>query len=633
MIQEDKTLHERTTLLYQNSYAGLLITVIAAAGLVFGLPQQVDSTERHVWFGMMLGLVLLRTFDVARWTFLHRKGKNSTFQDLQHFRLGALATAAMWSVYCLYFYESSGIYELATAMIVVSAMAGGAATVLAGDMLTCILYTQIMLVPYSVRLLMSGHSSFQTLGILGLAFSVAMLSIARRSVLFTRHSVELRHEHELLLKSMEQEVQLRSDRIVELSQMDPLTNLLNRKAFVEAFKSRIAHDSQVRRAVIFIDLDGFKPVNDNFGHKVGDEVLGVIAQRLQCVCSEQDVLCRWGGDEFIILTPIHRQDDVDRMAMAILAAIKAPIHARNHLLQMGASIGIALYPDHGSKVSELVTLADLSMYSRKQDRVREYVVYDHELEHQIKTDLHLGKSMFEAIEKGQFKLVFQPIVDARSERIEAAEALLRWNLEGQSIPPDLFIPIAEKNGSIRDIGYWVLEQVMIKAAQLQAQSRNLKLCVNVSVAQFEDPEFTDTVRLLLEKHGIDARMLHLELTESVFSRDKLQLINSVKILQKLGLMISVDDFGTGYSSLSIIQDLQVNIVKIDRSFVKNLDVNGIEIVRAVMVMARGLGYQVVAEGVERLDQAERLRALGVDLLQGYYYAKPLEFSDLLKRLQ
>lgn len=340
------------------------------------------------------------------------------------------------------------------------------------------------------------------------------------------------------------------------------------------------------------------------------------------------LLCRWGGDEFILLCPVASRDDIDRVAQDIIAKIAQPITTNKHLIKLGASIGVALYPEHGKNISDLVTLADLSMYSRKKDRSQAYVVYDQTLENKLKTELKLSK----ALDKAQLRLVFQPIMDAKSESIVAAEALLRWNLDGEAIPPDVFIPIAEQSGAIREIGHWVLDQSMRFAKELERQGFNLKICVNVSIAQFEGPAFVDAVQALIVEHGVNPQLIYLELTESVFSRDKLTLVNAVKGLQALGLHVSIDDFGTGYSSLSIIQDLHVNIVKVDRSFVNNLEENGLAVVRAVMVMAQGMGYKVVAEGVEKAGQAELLRELGVDLLQGYLYSKPLECDDLIASL-
>jgi EAL domain-containing protein (putative c-di-GMP-specific phosphodiesterase class I) len=273
------------------------------------------------------------------------------------------------------------------------------------------------------------------------------------------------------------------------------------------------------------------------------------------------------------------------------------------------------------------------MYSRKKDRSQAYVIYDQKLENKLKTELKLSKALDKAIAKEQLRLVFQPIMDAQSESIVAAEALLRWNLDGESIPPDVFIPIAEQSGAIREIGHWVLDQSIRFSKLLEAQGHLLKICVNVSIAQFEDPGFVDAVKSLIVQHGVNPERIYLELTESVFSRDKLTLVTAVKRLQALGLHVSIDDFGTGYSSLSIIHDLNVNIVKVDRSFVNNLEENGLAVVRAVMVMAQGLGYKVVAEGVEKAEQADVLRELGVDLLQGFLYSKPLECDDLIASLR
>lgn len=628
-MQDKQMLRDRVELLYSNSRPGLLITVIASAGLVFGFSGEASQPQKLIWFGLMMCAVGIRVLDLLRWQRLQTPNPE---QGLFNFRFGAIATAVLWAGYCLYFYSTFDIYELASTIIIVSAMAGGAATVLSGDKLTAIAYTQVLLLPYSMQLFIAEQRDIQILGALGFGFAIIMFSVSLRAAQFTLDSLSLRYERDNLLKNMEREVKQRTNEIVELSRLDPLTRLLNRNAFISEFKLCLEQDTEAQYAVVFIDLDGFKPVNDKFGHSTGDEVLETIATRLQVLCDAQTLLCRWGGDEFILLCPVASRDDIDRVAQDIIAKIAQPITTNKHLIKLGASIGVALYPEHGKNISDLVTLADLSMYSRKKDRSQAYVVYDQTLENKLKTELKLSKALDKAIDKAQLRLVFQPIMDAKSESIVAAEALLRWNLDGEAIPPDVFIPIAEQSGAIREIGHWVLDQSMRFAKELERQGFNLKICVNVSIAQFEDPAFVDAVQALIVEHGVNPQLIYLELTESVFSRDKLTLVNAVKGLQALGLHVSIDDFGTGYSSLSIIQDLHVNIVKVDRSFVNNLEENGLAVVRAVMVMAQGMGYKVVAEGVEKAGQAELLRELGVDLLQGYLYSKPLECDDLIESL-
>ncbi|WP_368074088.1 EAL domain-containing protein [Shewanella sp. MEBiC00475] len=272
------------------------------------------------------------------------------------------------------------------------------------------------------------------------------------------------------------------------------------------------------------------------------------------------------------------------------------------------------------------------MYSRKEGGAGDYVMFSSQLKQKIKYEIHLSKGIAQAVSDKLLHLVFQPIIESSTGNIACVEALLRWDFEGALISPEVFIPLAEKNGAIKEIGYWVIEESMRKLSALHELNQGLKISINVSIIQFEDINFVNKVHNIVSQHNINPRDVHIEITESLFSKDKLKLINMVKGLQALGFMISIDDFGTGYSSLSVIQDLDINFVKIDRSFITNLQINGIDIVKAVMVMSHGLGYQVIAEGVENQQQATTLTTLGIHYLQGYLFDKPLEFEVLKQRL-
>ncbi|MBB1440829.1 EAL domain-containing protein, partial [Shewanella sp. SG41-4] len=594
-------LNDHLKLLYQNAIPGIAITIVASAGLAFGFEDH--STEHHklTWWLCISGLLCFRIIDTILWYIRVNKGLLSRQNDLYRFGAGVLLTAFCWAFYCVYFYSKSNIDELFSAMVIVSAMAGGAATVLSGNKRISQAYTLIMLAPFSLLMVIGNNPTHLLLGLLGLAYALVMLSIANTAANFTKHSIMLRNEHTELLKNMELKVQQRAQKITELSQLDSLTQLLNRSAFLAAANKQLSQvNTDNQYAIFFLDLDGFKQANDNFGHRVGDEVLTEVAKRIKHACRHDDIVCRWGGDEFIIMahqTPNYRFEE---LAISLKKHITQPITTTQHVLNMDCSIGIAMYPDHGESIYDLISLADLSMYSRKDksNGSVDYVMFSDGLAKKIKHEMHLSKGITQAITKQQLRLVFQPIIDSVTGDIASVEALLRWNFEGNAILPDVFIPLAEKNGAIKQIGYWVLEESMRKLSALHAIKPHLTMCINVSVIQFEDVDFVSKVNNIINLYDIEPSKVHIEITESVFSNDKIKLIEMVNALQSLGFMISIDDFGTGYSSLSVIQDLHVNTVKIDRSFINNLHLNGIDIVKAVMVMSHGLGYRIVAEGVE-----------------------------------
>jgi EAL domain-containing protein (putative c-di-GMP-specific phosphodiesterase class I) len=307
--------------------------------------------------------------------------------------------------------------------------------------------------------------------------------------------------------------------------------------------------------------------------------------------------------------------------------LSEPHHTENSVLSVGATIGIALYPEHAKTEDRLIQSADMAMYYQKKQGRSTVGVYSEQMDELYSYELRLKDALTKAIEQQQLRLVFQPIVSSKNSRVVAFEALLRWQLDDDNIPPDEFIGIAEQYGLIHEVGAWVL-----KAACLQARKWSLEqplaVCVNVSVIQLQDEHFITVVDDALSHSSLPGELLHIEITESVFAADTSIISNRIKQLQNRKIKVSIDDFGTGYSSLSVIQDLAINMVKIDRSFVNKMNTNGHAIISAVMHIASSLDFLVIAEGVETEAQAKELQKLGVHFLQGYHYAKPIEVEDI-----
>jgi len=622
--------HDKINLLYSNSYAGMLISMIASGTLAFGFLQQANRTEKIFWWVLINALLLFRLADAIVWTRKVRQGGKGQQKDLLRFSAGAIATALLWCFYCLYFYPGFDLSELTTCIIIVSAMAGGAVNILSGDKTTSIAYSIILLMPFSLLLLLSPEYYQNLLGGLGMFFSLVMVVSALKSADFTLKSIELRHQNNLLLESMEDQVVARTKQIYDLSNLDVLTRLFNRTAFLshvrEIKQSSIQHKKGF--SILFVDLDGFKRVNDSIGHSVGDEVLILTAQRIKACCTEAMTLCRWGGDEFLICVPSNNTEVLVRLSCQLVEHISGTMEIRGHRIRISATIGIALYPEHSKDEQELIQLADMAMYHQKSSISQRWSFFDDHLASRMKREIFLRNRLDTALENEEFRLVFHPIVRASDTAVVAFEALLRWQLDGENIAPHEFIGLAEQTGRIRQIGYWVLQKSCLEIRMLTELYGSISVCVNVSVVQFQDLSFASTIEEMIRYYGIEARFLHIEITESVFSGDKENLFFTIKHLQSLGIKVSIDDFGTGYSSLSVMQDLNVNIVKIDKSFIDKLDLNGMAIVAAVMSISANMGYKVVAEGVETAEQAEKLTKAGVHYLQGYLYERPLELHQV-----
>jgi diguanylate cyclase (GGDEF)-like protein len=619
-------------LLYGNAKAGILVTLFASSMLVFGFQTPAIQTHKYVWWAVMSLLMLIRIIDVYYW----RKNKNGSNYNankaVTRFISGTLVSGFMWSIYCLYVAQHTSIEELASMIIVVSALAGGAATVLAGHKLTAMSYALIMLGPFSLVLLLSSEQYQQVLGLLGLGFSVVMMITAKKSADFTLNAIRLKNENATLVNQMEQKVAQRTAKIYELSNLDSLTGLYNRSAFMHHLHEQIevSEKSGISIALLFIDLDGFKKINDTLGHETGDKVLQQTAKRLEMFRDEQHLLCRWGGDEFLIAFMGADQVMAISYANKVIDKISEYYDFESNRLSLGATVGIALYPQHTTKGEELIQLADTAMYCQKKSSPRSAGLFNKEMGQRIFRENKLKTGLTEAIDKQQLRMVYQPIVQATSHNVVAFEALLRWDFDGENVPPDEFITIAEQYGLINSIGNWVLQQSCIAAAQWldTCKISQPSVSVNVSVLQLHNANFIEFVESALTAAKLNPEKLTIEITESIFSNDKETIFHRIKELQAIGIKVSIDDFGTEYSSLSVIQDLAANTIKIDRSFVKKLNTNGLAIIKAVKQMASSLGYAVIAEGVETQQQAEILSDLGIKTLQGYYFSKPLELSDV-----
>ena len=632
-LPDGKIFHkDEAELLYGNAKAGIFVTLLASTILVFAFETPGIQAEKFYWWIGILALLAARLIDVNSWK------KNSVIEGykakrfIHRFVIGALLSSLMWCAYCLYVSRYASSTELACIIIVVSAFAGGASTILAANKLLAMSYAAIMLAPFSIALMLSSEEYQLTLGLLGLAFSFVMMMTARKSADFTSHAIRLKNDNAELVNKMEQKVARRTKKIYQLSNLDPLTGLFNRSAFMHHMQEQLdlSVKNNIPLALLFIDLDGFKKINDTLGHETGDKVLKNTAERLKKLQGDQKLLCRWGGDEFLIAYMGADKESALIFANSVIEKISESFDFENNRLFISATIGVAVSPNHTDNAHELIQLADTAMYNQKKLSPSSVGLFNNELGQRIVRENQLKIGLSRAIDKQQLRLVYQPIVAAKSHQVVAFEALLRWNFDGENIPPDKFIPIAEQYGLIINLGTWILQQSCIAAANWQALNYDPQpsVSVNVSVLQLYDENFISIVKSALKGAGLTAENLTIEITESIFSNDKKIILKCIKTLQQMGVKVSIDDFGTEYSSLSVIQSLAANTLKIDRSFVNMLDTNGKVIIEAVKHMAVKLDYDVVAEGVETQEQADQLSALDIEMLQGYFFSRPLELDDV-----
>ena len=416
---------------------------------------------------------------------------------------------------------------------------------------------------------------------------------------------------------------------------DNLTGLPNRALLQEqmqrALKGAQHHDHKL--AILFMDLDGFKYVNDTLGHDIGDLLLCHAAMRLKECISDIDLLARYGGDEFIVvMDEVESMQQVTELADHIIKSLESPFVIRGESLYMTTSIGISLFPNDGETAEGLVRDADMAMYHAKAKGRNNFQFFAKELAVLSSHRLSLRNKLKTALEESQFQLVYQPKVTTKESRIVGVEALIRWVLpDGQIIPPDEFISAAEDNGLILPISDWVFEEAIRQAKQWQDDApSDFTVAINMSARQFQQPDLVENIVTLLNKYELPTRYIELEITESMVMEDVDSAIRILAQLQKLGIRIAIDDFGTGYSSLGYLKSLPIDCLKIDKSFVDELFESKADraLVSTIIYLSHVMGVQVVAEGVETEEALKLLDEMTCDIIQGYYFSKPVQADEI-----
>ncbi len=431
------------------------------------------------------------------------------------------------------------------------------------------------------------------------------------------------------------EARASSEKIAYLARYDTLTKLPNRLMLNEALGEALQYADQwrTRCALLIVDLDRFKAVNDSLGHMTGDKMLAQVSSRLQSLMGEDQTCGRLGGDEFaIVMRDASNANSVRQMAQQVIKTLSEPYQVDQHTLYVGASVGSAIGPRDGNSVEELMRNADLALYRAKDAGGGEHFRFEPVQHAQAEERRQLEVSLRSALTREELVCHYQPVVDARSEEVVSFEALVRWNSEDHGfVSPGKFIPLAEDTRLIVPIGTWVMRQACLEA---KSWPENVKVNVNVSPEQLLEPDFAQNVVDALASSGLRPERLEIEVTESIFMRDATVARNALEQVMALGCSVALDDFGTGYSSLGYLRKLRFSTIKVDRTFVQGAAQNSNEslaIINAVVAMAKSLDMTTTAEGVETADEAELIRNLGCDKIQGFYFGRPMT-SEEARRL-
>ncbi|WP_240840762.1 bifunctional diguanylate cyclase/phosphodiesterase [Acidaminobacter sp. JC074] len=442
------------------------------------------------------------------------------------------------------------------------------------------------------------------------------------------------HEGYANLAAMQEELIEKEDEIFELSHYDRMTGLLNWVGLSIAFDNMLQSNSLHKQVVLYIDIDNIKHVNDTLGHDKGNLVLSQIAEKLQAVASEKDILSRISGDEFILIMPYDGSiTDLHKKVQQIRKHISTTWKFDRYEFIITASIGVALYPDHGDNLETIIKNADSAMFIAKENGRDQHYLYDEKISKKTEHYIEMVTQIRYGITQNEFVLYYQPIVDLRTGKLKGMEALIRWEhpLKG-FLTPYHFIDICEESGQINEIGKWVFESACKQCKQwLDRGVREFKMSVNLSGKRLYNPTLLKDMKEVLDRYDLDASYIQVEITETAVMENLNKAIEILNEIRDLGIVLALDDFGTGYSSLTYLQMFPIQVLKIDKEFIKRISVEEAEkenkIINSVIYLAHSLDLEIVAEGIEVPEQAEYLVINDCDLGQGYYYDKPMAVND------
>lgn len=654
-------------LLYRHLIASIMVSLVGASGLAVSTFKQIPQRQILSWWLVLTTVLALRGLDAYRFFKIPRVHQRDPLDNFRRFSIGLISAATVWGLFALLFLRRLNLTGRATTVIILCGMVGGSATVLSPSRFLANTFTILLVLPASLLFLTMPGADNTFFGILGCGFLAVMIRSSRITNESTMTALRLSRANEGLLSDMAvgrertlaanqdlqtaqaalreannflefrirartadleremKEKEAYAARLAILASTDPLTGLYNRATLSTYLAKAIgaAERSGSSIAVLFLDLDKFKEVNDVMGHIAGDLVLKAVADRLAARFSNLK-LARWGGDEFVVVVEdIQNSASSLELGQALRECVATSIEINHRFLTVDGTVGIALYPQHARTQEELIWAADVAMFAAKAGNTSHIKLFDSDLSATLVQRHQLEKALREAPSDQTLSLVFQPVLNAVTGHCDAMETLVRWNHPTLgSVAPADFIPIAERTGAIVQIGRWVLSEACRQAVAWSGL-RPPAVAVNISTAQIESGTLVHDVLTALDRSGLPAARLHLELTESLFATEQSGVVAVLSELRSYGIRILLDDFGTGFSCLAYLRRLPVDLIKIDRSFVIGLEVDSAPIIESIVTTARAFGLQLVAEGVENAAQAKLLVSMGVDYLQGHWVSGPL----------
>jgi diguanylate cyclase (GGDEF)-like protein len=664
---EQSLLSESAATLYRHAPLGLAASALIAVLMMLAIDLVNPGGASWAWLMVCLLVLGLRLAHALHWRSAASPPPAASL--VRQFAVGVGTSAALWSALPWFCFAGLDATGRAIALLSIVGMVSVAIHSLGSVRGIALLHACLLVLPSAGWLLLSGNAPEVVMGAMALmlfamavagvlsahsALRVAMLTVHDNRRLLTaevenRRQVEhlvaeltdaqvvLEQAKQGLERNVEERTAALEDRSRELSQQavtDLLTGLPNRKGInehlIELLGTERNPGTKPSLALLFLDLDHFKEVNDVMGHMAGDAVLRIAAERLRETMPRGAFAARWGGDEFVVVLPgIRRAEQAQMVAEQLRAALSVPVQLEQRVARIGCSIGVALAPQHGTSPEALIIAADHAVYSAKAEGSGRVRLFDAALAELASRQHELAQALPAALELGQLQVVYQPIVSSLDGRATHVESLARWRHPvWGAVSPAEFIPVAEASGLIHTMGRWVLRQACLDAARWPGEEPP-KVSVNVSAMQVTSGRLVAQVREALASAGLPAQRLVIELTESMPMVGRERVDRTLADLRAMGVTLAIDDFGTGYSSLSSLMKQPLSLIKIDRSFVQDVPGEGELLIKATVEVARCFGLEVVAEGVETRAQQMRLIALGVSYMQGYRFGKPMSHGEFI----
>jgi diguanylate cyclase (GGDEF)-like protein len=612
---------EQVRLLHENALLSQLVALVNAAILAYVLWPEAGHGNVLAWLAAMVGVSLLRLAE-ARGFAQAAPAAAEVGRWRVRFLAGAFASGTLWGGAAILLFPQHSLPHQVFVSFVIAGMVAGAVATLSPVMPAFLLFALPALAPVALQFLLSDGPLHFPMSVMAVLFALAIITVAR-------------HVHATLRESLRM-----SQANLELAHFDVLTGLPNRLMFTKTLEQALLRSTRSGRplALLFVDIDRFKHINDALGHDAGDQLLREAAQRMRRCLRASDFVGRFGGDEFVIaLEDMPDEAYAGPVAAKVLEALGEPVQIEAREFHVTASIGIATCPRDAGDARSLQKHADVAMFRAKARGRNGYCYYAPQSDAHSLERLTLETQLNRAVERGELALHYQPKQDIRTGAVTGMEALVRWQHPARGmVPPAQFIPLAEETGLIVPIGEWVLRTACEQAAALRKDcaGSELRVAVNLSARQFLDESLLDLVQQSLAQSGLAPDALELEITESLIMQNPERTERMLRRLRELGVTLAMDDFGTGYSSLAYLRRFPVDTIKIDRSFIQGVPgaSDGERITEAIIAMAHSLRLRAVAEGVETPQQLEFLREHGCDEIQGYFLCRPLPYPQLAQAL-